>query len=480
MQNSGQPNFQSSGLSNPMAMTASISNMTQAQLQHYQQVMQMKRPTIQQGQAISMNQSQQGTQSGQKTSDLSTRTAKKRKATEARLFGRSLNLIPESPLLNEMQATERKIDLLLARKTEELVEMYASFKRGPPGTAAAMGAVKKRLRVYIFHQRHNDNEETMSHGLSEEPAHWSIHIQGRLMDAESNAPPSSQQQMRRPFSEYLKRLKVEFADESIVWEKIRHDGPHRESFEVRRLGKGGPPPMTLTFDIDHAPQLYKVSSDLARLLDLHEGRLHSLPTTLQMLWAYIKSNNLLAFGGVGLESSSLPIITCNPDLSAVLGGLKELSTKDLNAAVKTKLTRPDPVVIQYVPQESGPSLSRPIVYDFDMAIPLCQDLPQHLLKLPAEYEMNKFEAYQNNLLAKYAEHKRRRNYFLAFSQSPYNFIRALALAQDRELRQVKNKDGEIQSFEVLAAAEIFKQRWADDAVLAYLVDKVKQPETEKL
>jgi len=484
-------------------------------------------------------------------------SSKKRKAADIRLDALSPFLIPESPLFNQVLATEKRIDTLIKNKQLEIAEMASSFRSGEPGTIAAMASLKKRLRMYIFHTRRNtattgNNSNSNSTRYEQEPESFSLHIQGRLLDGEGPHPPSStgkNDTPRQPFSHYIKSIKIELYNsdnnegddkkkdkedddahkkkeehhhqqqqhaiapppsETIIWEKASHLGDidHRESFEIRRLGQG-PSHIKLWVEIDHSPQLYIVSSELAELLGLDQTRLHSVPNTLHMMWGYVKANALFEASlddeekdGNGVKEKDEekkekekekgkeeegtvvgPTIKCNDALKRVLGindadggtSIKEeekeqrfvLTLEEVQQGLKRHFTPPLPALIEYQVRLDGPSPSRPACYDFEVEVPLSQDLPPFMSRLKdIEKEVGPHNNHMKSLLGQIQERRRRRNLYLSFSESPHEFITGLAMAQGRDLRVVHNKEGE--SLEVMAGREVHKEPWVEDAVLKYL------------
>ncbi|KAI7835244.1 hypothetical protein COHA_010854, partial [Chlorella ohadii] len=63
-------------------------------------------------------------------------------------------------------------------------------------------------------------------------------------------------------------------------------------------------------------------------------------------------------------------------------------------------------------------------------------------------EADQHDAALASILARLAEHRRRRTLLLAFAQSPVDFIHAMAAAQARELRSSSARDGE--AYELMA------------------------------
>ncbi|KFM22621.1 SWI/SNF complex component SNF12-like protein [Auxenochlorella protothecoides] len=260
-------------------------------------------------------------------------------------------LVPSSVLLCDLQAAERRVDALLARKRGELQDMHASFRRGAPGTAQAAGTLRKKLRVYVFTEHAHQGAEP-----GPDPPSWALHIQAHgaeLVQLDPEQYPGS--------------------SGTIVWERARHDLEERESFIVRRAGRL-PARATVSLELDHNPQLYLPSPALASLLGL-QG-LHSLPFVLQMLWGYIKQHNLFE------SSPAAPLIRCDAALRAVTEQAS-LGLAALQEAVRGHLAPPPPAVLEVAVPAGGPSPSHPACYDLVTEVPIPVDAVHHLVAAQA-------------------------------------------------------------------------------------------------
>lgn len=68
------------------------------------------------------------------------------------------------------------------------------------------------------------------------------------------------------------------------------------------------------------------------------------------------------------------------------------------------------------------------------------------------------------------EHKRRRAFFLGFSQSPVDFVNALVASQGRDLRIMKTENGT--EYEAMRRSDLFRGKWVEDAVLRHLHNRL--------
>lgn len=281
-------------------------------------------------------------------------------------------------------------------------------------------------------------------------------------------PPSAAHKSAGPprhrFTHYIRKLQVQLdpsqypGPEGVVrWEKSRHDREHRDSFEVRRMGRG-PLEVTISLDLDYQPQQYSVSPPLSTLLGL--TGLHSMPYIMEQMWAYVKQHGLY-------QVKQIPMtIRCDEKMREAFGGVEFVPLNELQDTVRRCCQLPSPATFKFEIRTDGPSPSHPDCYDFDFEVPFSHDLPHFAIKPEVEEGIRQAELGLATILLDLQEHKRRHAFFLGFAHNPVDFINALIATQARELRIASSRDGE--SLEVLASGEVFKEKWAEDAVMRYL------------
>ncbi|EFN57724.1 hypothetical protein CHLNCDRAFT_57254 [Chlorella variabilis] len=393
---------------------------------------------------------------------------RKRKAMDQRLPDRGDLLIPDSPLFTQLQDAERRVDMLISRKKHELQEMYASFRRGPPGTAQAAGSARRKLRVYIRSEHlHQQNAADAAEAPS-----WVLTISGRLIGKDKAADAAAEEgghghHHKHAFTHYVRRLAVQldpglYPGESgrLVWDKALHDREQRDSIQLRRLGSR-PCEATITLELDHQPVQYRLSSALAGALALRG--LHSMPFVMQMLWGYIKAKQLYEPSDKGSVC-----VRCDERLRPLFG-TDSVELGKMAEALKQHLTLPEPVKLQYTIKPDGSAAPHPDCYDFEVEVPLSTELPPYALKAGAGREVEGLDLALDGVLTRLAEHRRRRTYLLAFAQNPADFVQALVAAQGRELRLAASKEGE--AYELMATGDVFRERWVDDCVMNHLARK---------
>ena len=462
------------------------------------------------------------------TTTTTTTTQRKRRDVH-HLPDKAWDILPESPLFVALQDAERKIDAARNRKLAALTELAASTKGVIEGRAVGdtPGCARKRLRIYIFSRHYNQasSASARAHASASasasapapEPPSWALFINGRVLDPDAchpggggdPEPPEDARTSRHRFTYYLKRVHVVLDTEegpfvepssistkesevakrttkgnTVVWEKTRMDHEAKNSFEIRRIG-ATPVMATITLELDHQPELFRVPAALESLLGLPTGEngapgLYTSTTIASKVWAYARSHGLVT------NSRSGP--TMAPDEQLLLAlqmkeeALKEivekgatLDAEEIQTAIVEALTLPQPLVLRHVIAVDGPSTSPITVLDLHLEVPM--EFEKGTKEIAALATANKqldTELEQlNHLLyacsSRYKEHKRRHTMLTAFSQNPVETIQQLVIAQARELRSAAGKD--VEALQVMKSADVYGDKWTQDAILKYLSGK---------
>ena len=83
-----------------------------------------------------------------------------------------------------------------------------------------------------------------------------------------------------------------------------------------------------------------------------------------------------------------------------------------------------------------------------------------------EAEINQLNSELQAIVSKVSEHSRRRDFFLGFSSSPYDFIKDLTISQSRDLGVMMNR--QVKEIEARRKSDFYKRKWAGEACLRYL------------
>lgn len=391
---------------------------------------------------------------------------KKRKAPDRQLPHKVAQIVPESSLFNKLLEYERRIDNVLKRKKTDIQEALAEPDH-----------CKKRLRVYVYNTHSNQAGDPVDPVA--QPPGWRLYVYGRLLDPANAAangatttgvapltPTPPHAAGHQAFSSFLKSLSVKldeakYPGDHVTWEKSKHNAEHKDSFEFCRQGSE-PVDVEISLDLDWQPARYQLPNGLADLLKLQYD---SRARVLQSLWLYIQANKL--------QDKSDPAKLNLDDHLASVFGEKGIALSSIGARLNNILAPMPPVMISYTVQVNGQTPTHPECYDIEFDIPVhrqSERLTSILDTVSKDREVDMFDAKVSQSVVKINEHRRRRAFFLGFSQSPLNFINTLVASQAMDLRIAKSANGK--DFEMRRRSDVFYEKWVEDAAMKYLHRKV--------
>ncbi|KAF2305754.1 hypothetical protein GH714_008042 [Hevea brasiliensis] len=241
----------------------------------------------------------------------------------------------------------------------------------------------------------------------------------------------------------------------IVWEHSRTPATH-EGFEVKRRGDKEFT-VTIRLEMNYLPEKFKLSPALMEVLGIE---VDTRPRIIAAIWHYVKARKLQ-------NPEDPSFFNCDPPLQKVFGEAKMKFTM-VSQKISQHLSPPQPIVLEHKIKLSGNSPVGTACYDVVVDVPF--PIQRELNALLANAEKNKeIETCDEAICAairKIHEHRRRRAFFLGFSQSPVEFINALIESQSKDLKLVAGEAS--RSAEKERRADFFNQPWVEDAVIRYL------------
>ncbi|CAJ1975040.1 unnamed protein product [Sphenostylis stenocarpa] len=359
--------------------------------------------------------------------------------------------LPESALYTQLLDFETQVDTALARRKFDILEA-----RLPPH-------VQKTLRVYVFNTFSNHAKMDSENRKADESS-WSLKITGRILE-EGTDSMSGILQRSSPsypkFSAFFKKITIHL-DQSlypdnhvIVWDSARSP-TQQDGFEVKRKGNKEFTAM-IAIEMNYTPDKFMVSSQLSKLLGIEA---ETRPRIIASLFNYVKSRKL--------QSPNDPsFFICDPSLQRVFGEEKMGFTMVFQKLAQ-HLSQPQPIRMEHKIKLSGHSPVVSACYDIqvDVPFPLEKDKSTFLASLESQKEIEAYDEAICTSLKKIQEHRRRRAFFLSFSQSPVEFIDTLITSQSKDLKLVagdasRNVEKELRS-------EFYNQPWVEDAAIRYL------------
>ena len=359
---------------------------------------------------------------------------KKQKLPEKSLQERVAAILPESELYTQLLEFESRVDAALSRKKVDIQEAL----KNPP-------CVQKTLRIYVFNTFANQNNNPNA-----DPATWTLKIVGRIL--EDGVDPETTNPLHPKFSSFFKKVQVSLdqrlypENPLITWENSRSPAP-QEGFEIKRKGNQEFA-ATIRLEMNYVPEKFKLSTALMDVLGIE---VETRPRIIAAIWHYVKARKL--------QSPNDPsFFNCDAALQKVFGEQK-LKFTMVSQKLSHHLSPPPPIHLEHKIKLSGSSPAVSACYDVLVDVPVT--IQRDLSNLLANAEKNKeIEACDEAICAairKIHEHRRRRAFFLGFSQSPVEFINALIESQSKDLKVVAGEAS--RNAEKERRADFFNQPW---------------------
>lgn len=382
------------------------------------------------------------------------RRNKKRKLPEKQLPDRVAALLPESALYTQLLEFEARVDAALARKKVDIQEALKT----PP-------SLQRTLRIYVFNTFANQAPRTIPPPKNGDPPTWSLKIIGRVLEDGAELDPASVVPKHNPvypkFSSFFKRVTIAL-DSSlypenplIVWENARSAAP-QEGFEVKR--KGDKEFLAnIRLEMNYNPEKFKLSQPLMEVLGVE---VDTRARVIAALWQYIKAKKLQ-------NPSDPSYFMCDPQLKKVFGEDK-MRFAMLSQKISQHLAPPPPINLEHKIKLSGNGANSSACYDVlvDVPFPLQKEMTAFLANTEKHKDIEACDEVISASIKKIHEHRRRRAFFLGFSQSPVEFINALIASQSKDLKLVAGEAS--RNIERERRADFYNQPWVEDAVIRYL------------
>ncbi|XP_075516981.1 SWI/SNF complex component SNF12 homolog [Primulina tabacum] len=398
--------------------------------------------------------SAQGTASPMKTMELTPAAHRgKQKLPDKSIPDKVAAIVPESALYTQLVEFESRVDAALTRKKVDILEALKNPVRA-----------QKILRLYLFNTYANQ-AQTDSMKENAEPPSWTLRIIGRIL--EDGKDPTLEGQVHKPgsshpkFSTFFKKITI-YLDQNlypdnhvILWESTRSPVLH-EGFEVKRKGDKEFTAIIILV-MNYFPEKFKLSQALHEVLGIE---VETRPRIIAALWHYLKTRKLQTPGDTSTFVLDSP-------LRKVFGEDK-LKFSMVMQKITPHLIPAGPIHIEHKIKLSGGSPAGNTCYDVLVDIPwtLEREMSNFLANIDKNKEIEYCDEAIYSAIKEIHEHRRRRAFFLGFSQSPAEFINSLIASQARDLKLAAldtNRDVEKER-----QAEFYDQPWIEDAVIRYL------------
>ncbi|KAK4778996.1 hypothetical protein SAY86_006524 [Trapa natans] len=378
---------------------------------------------------------------------------KKQKLPDKQLQERVAALLPESALYTQLLEFEARTDSALARKKVDIQEAL----KNPP-------TVQKTLRIYVFNTFANQ-VKAIPQKMNAEPPTWTLKIIGRIL--EDGVDPDQPGAVQKPnplypkFSSFFKRVSISLdqrlypENPIILWESARSPAAH-EGFEVKRKGDKEFT-ANIRLELNYSPEKYKLSPALIELLGIE---VDTRPRIIAAIWHYVKARKLQ-------NPNDPTYFNCDVPLMRVFGEEK-VKFASVSQKISHHLSYPQPIHLEHKIKLSGTSPAGTACYDVlvDVPFPIQRELSNLLANVEKNKEIDACNEAIYAAIRKIHEHRKRRAFFLGFSQSPVEFINALIESQNKDLKLVAGEGS--RNAEKERRTDFFSQPWVEDAVIRYL------------
>ncbi|XP_024519405.1 SWI/SNF complex component SNF12 homolog [Selaginella moellendorffii] len=397
---------------------------------------------------------------------------KRRKIGDRQIPDRVGALLPESALYSQLLEFEGRVDAALARKKLEIQESV----QNPP-------RYQRTLRMYVFNtyaNQVNNHDPHMGYNPGEPPS-WTLRIMGRIVGDDGETESAAAKSLPFPkFSSFFKRITVQLdpamypENSTIVWDASRSTGNNSggiissngsgggggsapvEGFEIKRKGDKELTAI-IRLDMKYTPERYKLSPPLAELLGVE---VETRARIIAAFWHYIK--------GKKLQNPSDPtVVNCDLPLQRILGEDRVKFTSILNR-LHQHLSAPQPIQLEHKIKLSGKNPAGNACYDIvvDVVTPLQKDMAMFLANMERHRDIEAYDELICSSIRKINEHRKRRAFFLGFSNSPVEFINGLIASQSRDLKIINGQAS--RNAEKERRSDFYCQPWVEDAVIRYL------------
>ncbi|KAJ3195236.1 SWI SNF, matrix associated, actin dependent regulator of chromatin, sub d, member 1 [Irineochytrium annulatum] len=363
--------------------------------------------------------------------------------------------VPEAKLYTDLCEFEKKLDATIVRKRQDIQEALTKPLKA-----------KRTLRIFLsnFGSNQMSNTQAMAMDTDSEfskiPS-WTLQIQGRLLD-----PPNSRKLSNQPkFSNFLRTVIIHFErDENLYpegnvveWHKT-DNSTEFDGFEVKRKGDMDTKANILMY-LDHNPEKFALSSELADILDVHTETKNNI---IMALWQYIKLHKLQ-------DPDDKKMVVCDMALTKLFRSQKVAFT-NIPQLIAPHLGPAAPIKIEYTIRVSQEYVLSSLAYDIEVDVDDPVRVSMSNVLTGGDLTIQKEIALLDEQIGKQVEDinncKLKREFMLAFAKDPVNFINQWVASQSRDLEVIL---GDIRvNLEETRRSSFYQESFVSDALFHYL------------
>ncbi|KAL0486179.1 SWI/SNF complex component [Acrasis kona] len=369
------------------------------------------------------------------------------------------HLVPESSVLIELQHFEKRLDKIISDKKLRMRQALIDRE-----------VVRKTLHIQISCESNKNTQQD----LQAEPEEWTMRIRGTIPEPNNLFALDESCKLTQYISSMLIDFEKEiFLDQKPVEWRRTVGFTDCEGFSfTKKLA-----PVTtsqsssnvkIILYMRHDPPIYHMSEQLqsvvkvgitnsSQLLNIGDDKNHSLGVAVTLnhiitaVWNYIFTNKL--------TTEDRKVINCDALLKELFGSDK-ISFSDILQKLKEHLVAPAAIEIDYN-MSADPNNILTIPVDIYIQQPVAQrsEVEVMLEDRPIK-EVEEANENINKMVQHIREHKKKRDFMMAFSSDPVGFIHGLIHSQTRDLLIANNK----KEVDEQRYSNYYKKDWSSEAV----------------
>ncbi|KAH3679320.1 hypothetical protein WICMUC_001060 [Wickerhamomyces mucosus] len=365
-------------------------------------------------------------------------TAVQSRPTNANISDSIAKIIPEVELYRKLQEAEKRIDILTARKLNNLQE---NINKVP--------LQKELLRIFIYNTATNQPWQLQGQSLQPQTVEpeWTLRIEGRLVNDEK-----PEDLKRRKFSSFLSGISIDILpnitqpqpqdsnpiprENVIEWHDPIDPNTHKVDFDGLDVKRKGAENLKtkITIQPKDLPIRLLASLELSSLLGVNEITQHD---AVYSIWQYIQYNNLQA-------AEDKRIINCDNNLSRLFGVPRFNFSSVLELLSKHLKPKP-PIEIDYEIQVNKASTLGEVVIDIEVSV---QDFnTEEAIRNESKVKLNEVDNSVNELNTKIQlglqglnNSYRKFEFYNDLSNDPVNFLREFNESNAKLLKILSGDD----------------------------------------
>jgi SWI/SNF-related matrix-associated actin-dependent regulator of chromatin subfamily D len=370
----------------------------------------------------------------------------------------------DSKLFGRLLAFEKLVDASIKKRHTHISE---ALPRENNQTVTVTRVL--RLCIYNTFENQGGTYQNETAGVGEEAASWSLRIEGKLReDVQQPVNTKVKIPADRKFSSFFKKIFIQldkdlYPDNWLIeWNKDSSATADTEGFEIKRVGSKEFT-VNLFLHLDHKPARYKLSPQLAQLLQLNDS--YTKTHVILSLWHYIRKAKLQ-------DAEQRSVVHLDEPLRQIFG-VSKFDYVDIPNLLHQHLGPPDPIQLSYTIKLGG----NPENHEQWYQIPVEVENPAATLKtnpnIKKDIETLNQKIHENILKIK--EKKRKREFFGEFADDPVGFMNEFLTSQIRDHKYARTIGRDI---EEERHASFYRNPLIKDAINHYLYKLPMKQEIE--